>query len=166
MRKNKYLFIDFDNTIREEIPLDVDVFSWNSRPPFEKEEVKILKGIPEKLRYWEDRGYQIIGVSNQSGVEKGIVTEEKVEEIASYTMDLMGIYFPFYFAPHKDSGTFEQLNLRKPNIGMAEEAIKDWGEMDVENSFMVGDNDVDEEFANNLKIRFVNVDYFLTDFVF
>jgi histidinol-phosphate phosphatase family protein len=163
-RENKlirYLLIDFDGTIRETI-LDPTIKNPNDRrPPFNKEEVKLIDGVKEKLKEWDNRGWQIIGVSNQSGVEKGIVTEEEVEKVAAHTMDLLGIYFPFYFAPFKRCGTKEQLNLRKPNIGMAEQAIEDWGEMDKEQSLMVGDYITDREFADKLGIRYLDINYFL-----
>ena len=82
---------------------------------------------------------------------------ERVEEVAAATMDQMGIYFPFYFAPYKYHAPQCLLNLRKPNIGMAKEAFRDWGEPDLENSFMVGDYVSDERFANNLGIKYIDV---------
>jgi len=90
-----------------------------------------------------------------------LVTIEEVERVASYTMDLLGIWFPFYFAPYKRKGTAAQLDLRKPNIGMAVAAILDWGPMDIDQSFMVGDYISDKEFADNLGIRYVNIKDFL-----
>ena len=163
MTKNKikYLFVDMDDTIREAIPDPSKNNLNDKRPPCKKEEVKIIDGVKEKLIEWDKKGWQVIGVSNQSGVEKGLITYEEVEEIASYTMELMDFYFPFYFAPHKRQGTLEQLNLRKPNIGMAEEAIKDWGDIDKDESFMVGDYISDEQFANNLGIKYIDIKDFL-----
>jgi len=63
----------------------------------------------------------------------------------------------------KRTGTKRQLDLRKPNVGMAIEAVNDWGHMDKENSFMVGDYKTDEEFADNLGIRYVNIKDFLSE---
>lgn len=159
----KYLWLDFDGTCRETIADPTPYNIKDRRPPFKKEEVKLIPGMKEKLKEWDEKGWQIIGVSNQSGVEKGLVTEEEVEQIAAYTMDLLGIYFPFYFAPNKRKGTEKELRLRKPNIGMAEEAIKDWGEMDKENSFMVGDYISDEKFADNLGIKYLDIKDFLSE---
>jgi histidinol phosphatase-like enzyme len=96
-------------------------------------------------------------------VEKGYITQEAVEEVAAHTMDLLELYFPFYYAPYKYHAPQYLLNLRKPNIGMAKEAINDWGEMDVENSFMVGDYISDEKFADNLGIRYVDIKDFLLE---
>jgi histidinol phosphatase-like enzyme len=88
---------------------------------------------------------------------------EEVEQIASHTMDLLDLYFPFYFAPYKRKGTEKQLKLRKPNIGMAEQAIEDWGPMDKDNSFMVGDYITDNQFADNLGIRYFDIKDFLKE---
>lgn len=159
----KYLWIDFDGTVRNTIADPTPNNPNDRRPPFKKEEVVLIEGVKEKLKEWDDRGWQIIGVSNQSGVEKRIVTMEKVEQVAAHTMDLLELYFPFYFAPYKRNGTVEQLNLRKPNIGMAEEAIADWGPMDKKHSFMVGDYFTDKQFADSLGIRYVDINDFLLE---
>jgi histidinol-phosphate phosphatase family protein len=161
MTKVKYLLIDFDGTVRETIADPTPNNPDDRRPPFKNEEVVLIKGVKEKLEGWEDKGWQIIGVSNQSGVEKGEVTMEEVEKVAAYTMDLLGIYFPFYFAPYKRKGTEKQLELRKPKIGMAVAAIKDWGPMDIDESFMVGDYFTDRLFADNLGIRYIDIKDFL-----
>ena len=95
-----------------------------------------------------------------SNVSDAIKTE-KVEEVAAATMDKMGVYFPFYFAPYKRMGTVSQLNLRKPNIGMAELAFEDWGEPDLENSYMVGEYISDQVFAENLGIKYIDIEDFL-----
>lgn len=159
----KYLWIDFDNTIRETIADPTLENPNDRRPPFKKEEVKLIHGVKEKLKEWDEKGWQIIGVSNQSGVEKGLVTMEEVEEIAAYTMELLDLYFPFYYAPYRRTGTEEQLRLRKPDTGMAEEAINDWGFMDRDNSFMVGDYISDEQFAENLEINYFDIKDFLNE---
>lgn len=156
-------FLDFDGTVRETIADPTPNNLNDRRPPITKEEVKLIPSVKEKLKEWDEDGWQIIGVSNQSGVEKGYITEEEVEEVAAHTMDLLGLYFPFYFAPFKRKGTEKQLKFRKPNIGMAEEAIQDWGEMDEKNSFMVGDYISDKEFADNLGIRYVDIKDFLKE---
>ena len=161
MDKVKYLLIDFDGTIRETISDPTEKNPNDRRPPFKIEEIKIISGVADKLKEWKKKGWFIVGVSNQSGVEKGEVTEEEVEQIAASTMDQLGIYFPFYFAPYKRKGTTEQLNLRKPNTGMAKEAFNDWGDPDLENSFMVGDYKSDEEFANNLGIKYIDIRDFI-----
>jgi len=157
----KYLWLDFDGTVRETISDPTPNNPNDRRPPFKNEEVVLIDGVKEKLKEWDSKGWQIIGVSNQSGVEKGLVTMEEVEQVAAHTMELLELYFPFYFAPHKRNGTKEQLNLRKPNTGMAMAAIDDWGDMDKENSFMVGDYITDNQFADNLNIKYLDIKDFL-----
>ncbi len=163
MKTNKYLFLDFDGTVRNTIA-DPTLNNPNDRrPPFKKEEVVLIDGVKEKLKEWDDKGWQIIGVSNQSGVEKGLVTKEEVEQVAAHTMDLLELYFPFYFAPYKRTGTHRQLELRKPKVGMAMQAICDWGPIDKENSFMVGDYITDNQFADNIGIRYLDIKDFLIE---
>lgn len=160
--KIKYLLIDFDGTIRETIADPTIDNPDDRRPPIIVEEIKIIEGVSERLEQWRKYGWFIVGVSNQSGVEKGYITEEGVEEVAAVTMEMMDIYFPFYFAPYKRNGTLEQLSLRKPDIGMAKLAFEDWGEPDLKNSFMVGDYVSDEVFAKNLGIKYYDVKEFIS----
>lgn len=163
MEAVKYLFLDFDGTVRKTIADPTPNNPNDRRPPFKNEEVELIAGVKEKLKEWDDKGWQIIGVSNQSGVEKGLVSIEEVEQVAAHTMDLLELYFPFYFAPYKRTGTKRQLDLRKPNPGMAMEAIEDWGPIDRENSFMVGDYFTDKQFADNVGIRYFHIDDFLKE---
>ena len=159
--KIKYLFVDFDGTVRETVPDPTEKNPEDRRPPFKEDEIKIIPGVSEKLKEWDNRGWFLVGVSNQSCVEKGLLSEEGVETIASATMDRLGVYFPFYYAPHKYKG--ELLYLRKPNIGMAQQAFEDWGEPDLDNSFMVGHYISDEGFAENLGIKFIHVSDFIKE---
>jgi len=161
--KKKYLFVDFDGTIRDTIPDPTEKNPNDRRPPFEPEEVKIRVGMSEALKKWRNKGWFIVGVSNQSGVEKEQVTADKVVEVAKHTMDLLDVHFPFYYAPHKRKGTPEQLSLRKPDIGMAKLAFQEWGEPNLEESLMVGDYKADEEFAKNLGIAYVDVNDFVKE---
>ena len=162
MEKVKYLFVDFDNTVRETIADPSEKNPDDRRPPISIEEIKIIHGIPERLLEWRNKGWFIVGVSNQSGVEKGYITAEGVENLAAVTMDKLGIYFPFHYAPYKKYGTPQQKSLRKPYTGMAEEAFDDWGEPDLDNSFMVGDYVTDEVFAWNLGIKYIDVQEFIS----
>jgi len=164
MGKIKYLFVDFDNTIRETIANPTESNPNDRRPPFKVEEVKIISGVADKLKEWQEKEWLIVGVSNQSGVEKGLVTEEEVEMIAAETMNQLDIYFPFYFAKYKRTGTPMQLRMRKPDTGMAILAFSDWGEPDFDNSFMVGDYKSDVGFAENLGIKYVDVKDFLKNY--
>jgi histidinol-phosphate phosphatase family protein len=157
----KYLLIDFDGTVRETISCPSVTNPNDRRPPFKKEEVKIINGIPSKLKFWRSRGWQIVGVSNQSGVEKGLISKEEVKEIADHTMYLMDIFFPFYFAPYKRTGSVDQLSLRKPKLGMFRQIVKDIGPIDISKSFMVGDYISDQKFAENIGIKYIDVKDFL-----
>lgn len=159
----EYLFLDMDGTLRETIPDPTPNNPNDRRPPIRVEEIKIIPGVANKLKEWERKGWFLVGVSNQSGVEKGYITEEGVEHVAAETMRQLDIYFPFYYAPCKKEGTPEQLNLRKPNTGMAEQAFEDWGPLDLDNSYMVGDYINDEKFADNLGIKYIDINDFLKE---
>jgi HAD superfamily hydrolase (TIGR01662 family) len=158
----KYLFIDFDGTVRETIADPTLKNPKDRRPPYRVEEIKIIPCIGRKLKEWKEKGWFIVGVSNQSGVEKGLISEEMVKKIAEETMNQLGIHFPFYFAPHKYKGGL--LHLRKPNTGMAELAFREYGPPNLVESFVVGDYTSDEKFAENLGMKYVHVDDFIANY--
>jgi len=60
----KYLFLDFDGTVRETVADPTPNNPNDRRPPFKEKEVKLIDGIKEKLKEWDEKGWQIIGVSN------------------------------------------------------------------------------------------------------
>jgi D-glycero-D-manno-heptose 1,7-bisphosphate phosphatase len=158
----KYLFVDFDGTVRQTVPDPTEKNPKDRRPPFKVEEIKIIPGIADKLKKWKEKGWLIVGVSNQSGIEKGLVTEETVKKVADETMNRLGIHFPFYFAPQKYKG--DLLYLRKPNTGMAELAFKEYGPPNLDESFVVGDYISDRKFAENLGMKYVDVDDFIANY--
>jgi D-glycero-D-manno-heptose 1,7-bisphosphate phosphatase len=154
--KNKALFLDIDGTIRitEHLP---------NKYPTHPDEVQLLHSatkMREKLESYRKQGYKLIGVSNQSGINKGTVTVNQVEEIFERTRSLLGYNadeFPILYCPHQSSPI--SCFCRKPQSGMAMEAIMKL-QLNPEKCIMVGDMKTDEEFANRLRIKYFDVKEF------
>jgi len=88
-----------------------------------------------KLR---DRGFSLVGVTNQSGIARGIVPESVVKQVNSVFIDRYG-FDAFYYCPdHPD----DHCACRKPQPGMLINARNDHG-IDLKRSFVVGDKDDD-----------------------
>ena len=66
----KAIFLDRDNTL-------IDDPGYINDPG----QVALLDGVPEALREFREMGYKLIVITNQSGVARGIVTEETLERI-------------------------------------------------------------------------------------
>lgn len=110
-------------------------------------QVKLLPGVGASLALLQKMGYLLVVVTNQSGVARGIITEQKLEEVHHQLKKLLadeGVYLDaIYHCPYHPEGTVEKYtkdsDLRKPNPGMLLLAAK---EMDITltQSWMIGDS--------------------------
>jgi histidinol-phosphate phosphatase family protein len=148
--KNKALFLDIDGTLRETEHLP-------NKYPTSPDEVQLIRSKNEmysKLNDYRTRGYQLIGVSNQSGISKGTVTQQQVDTIFAKTRQLIGFTeeeFPIMYCPHPAGPV--TCFCRKPGSGMAIEAIMKL-KLNPAECEMVGDMKTDEEFARRLQIKY------------
>jgi D-glycero-D-manno-heptose 1,7-bisphosphate phosphatase len=150
--KNKALFLDIDGTLRatEHLP---------HKYPTEENQVVLIadaKKMKAKLESYIKDGYKLVGVSNQSGCHKKILTEEKATLIFNRTKQLIGIDFPILFCPHAAMST---CYCRKPQSGMAMKMIEEWN-LDPSQCIMVGDRTTDKTFAQRLKMKYIPVEKF------
>lgn len=132
--KKKAAFFDRDNT------LIIDKVYLN-----DPEQIVYLPHVFEALWDIQNAGYEIIVVTNQSGIPKGIVQMNNLHEIhrriraefSRHGVNIKG----FYFAQFSSSSNHP---LRKPNPGMLHEAAKDH-DINLLESWMVGDKMSDVE---------------------
>ena len=154
--KNKALFLDIDGTLRitEHLP---------NKYPTHPDEVQLIhpvKMMKEKLDSYRMQGFYLIGVSNQSGITKGTVTVERVDEIFERTRQLIGYSeeeFPIMYCPHRSAPV--SCFCRKPQSGMAMEAIMTL-KLNPKECIMVGDLKTDEQMAKRLNIAYIDVNDF------
>ncbi len=137
--KSKAVFIDRDGTLIEEVNFlhrveDLQYF------PFTDEAVRLLK----------ENGFLVVLVTNQSGIRRGIYTEADMNAVhAQIQNDLTEKLDAIYFCPHLPN---EGCSCRKPNLGMIESALADLP-IDLENSWMIGDKNLDVELGLNAGIK-------------
>jgi D-glycero-D-manno-heptose 1,7-bisphosphate phosphatase len=138
---NKAIFLDRDNTIIEDP-------GYINNP----DQVKLLEGAPEALNSLKALGYKLVVVSNQSGVARGIVTEEVLGQIHKRLEQLLaekGVSLDrIYYCPYHIEGVIpkyrKESDWRKPNPGMLLAAGRDM-DIDLRESWMVGDTTNDIE---------------------
>ena len=101
----------------------------------------------------------IVVVTNQSGLEKRILTEETLQDIHNQLVttvkDAGGHLDKIYYCPHK---AFSRCGCRKPATGMAIQAQSDFPDIDFSKSIMVGDSLSDIEFGKKLGMKTVLVE--------
>lgn len=134
---NVALFCDLAGTLvrmdeTRQLPLDSDG----------RITIELLPGVKEKLAPMRDR--LIFVVTNQAGIKRGRLTLEQVEAaIAELDRLLGGILTAWQICPHDDA---DRCECRKPMGGMITELSQIHG-VDLQNSTMVGDQNVDAEAA-------------------
>ncbi len=143
------LFIDRDGTINADCP-----YCHDSR------DLKIYNDIIPFIRKYEDSGYLIIIVTNQSGINRGYFSLDQFLEFHSALINELtgdGISVnATYYCPHRPD---EMCRCRKPNTGLVEEALKDFN-IDLEKSVVAGDNEsTDGELAKRLGLKFIKIDH-------
>jgi len=181
----KYLFLDFDDTVRHAIHLP----DGEGRPPLTKDEVSVFPGMGRAVKTWMEAGWKVCGTSNQKGpmrrrayVPEFMKDQATLEDAAigcgkvmEETVKKLGVDFPVYFC--SDASVFvseggsvslakggfgretkEEGKAAKPNTAMGDIIIARFGKPDLEKSYMIGDSydGVDEQFAKNLGFRFIN----------
>ncbi len=140
--KNWTLFLDRDGVINKKIENDY-VRNWK--------QFEFLPGVIEALKFLDNIFEKIIIVTNQRGIGRGLMTYKDLADIHNKMLkifEMNGIKITkIYYCPHDYAK--ERCNCRKPKIGMALMAKKDYPEIDFSKSIMVGDSLSDMEFAKN-----------------
>lgn len=113
------------------------------------EDFELMEGILDVCRMYQDAGYLIIIVTNQSGISRGYYTEEDFTRLSQWMVEhfnQLGVTIThIYHCPHHESidGVCE---CRKPEPGMLLLAQKEY-DLDMASSVMIGDNERDIEAA-------------------
>lgn len=112
----------------------------------EIDDFQFIENAIEAMQAIKQMGYALIIVTNQSGIARGMFTEDQFMHLTEWMdwsladrgVDLDGIYY----CPHHPEGTVEEFrqecNCRKPAPGMLLDAQK-FLKIDMSNSYMVGD---------------------------
>lgn len=147
---NKAVIIDYDGTVR--------LSTGPQKFPTKKSEIKMLPGREKVLRAYKDKGYYILGASNQSGVAKGQVTSEAVNECFHETNRLLGdVVDNFLFCPHRVPPI--SCFCRKPNPGMGAFFIYKY-KLRPSECIMVGDMGSDKSYAARCGFQFADANQF------
>ncbi len=123
--------------------------------PHLEEHLRLMPGAAEAVRRLNQLGYLCVIVTNQSGVARGLFTEDQmkafnaliVRKLASRGGMIGAVYAcPFHSEGQVAAYIHPDHPDRKPNPGMLLRAIADHG-VDPAKSFMIGDQPTDMEAA-------------------
>lgn len=124
--------------------------------PINCERIEIIEKTAKLIRYYNDMRWDVICVSNQSGIARGFFSQSEVEAFNNALNDRLWSGYSakidrFYICPHLPEITGE-CSCRKPKPGMFLRAIKDFG-IDAKNSVSYGDSERDKVASYNAGIK-------------
>jgi HAD superfamily hydrolase (TIGR01662 family) len=145
--KNKAVIFDYDQTLRDS--------AGKQAYPTKFEEIIIRSKMSKVVKSFESQGYILLGASNQSGVAKGILTEEMARKCFEETNAMLGVRLDFQFCPH----TIPPVSCycRKPHAGMGAVFIEKY-KLNPAECIFIGDQTTDETFAERCGFKFIHVD--------
>lgn len=142
----KAIIVDYDGTLRECV-------GGNGKYPVSKDQIEIKPGRAEVLRSYKDKGYILLGVSNQSGVAKGDLKEQTASELFDYTNQQLGVDIEYRFCPHQSAPI--SCYCRKPMPGFGVEFILKH-KLNRKECIFVGDMTTDKTFAARCGFQYMD----------
>jgi len=139
--KIKVIFLDRDGVINEDFGYIHKIKNF-----------KFIPGAIESCKYFLSLGYQIIVVTNQSGIGRGLYKEDDFHALNEWMLDKFqqeGVsILDVFFCPH---GPDDNCNCRKPKPGLFKNAQEKY-DIDMNKSWMIGDKEADIQAANRAGI--------------
>lgn len=138
----KTIFLDRDGVINKEVGYLHKI-----------EDFEFINGVFDACLYFQSLGYQIIIVTNQSGIARGYYNESDFHVVnnwmlAKFKNNNINI-LDVFFCPH---GPESNCECRKPKPGMFNQANNKHG-INMEKSWMIGDKEADVQAANTAGIK-------------
>jgi len=133
----KTIFLDRDGVINHEVGYLHKI-----------EDFQFINGVFEACLQFQSLNFQIVVISNQSGISRGYYSESDFHKVNNWMLDQFkrqGInILDVFFCPH---GPKDGCECRKPKPGMLFQAKQKHG-IDMSRSWMIGDTETDMIAAN------------------
>jgi D-glycero-D-manno-heptose 1,7-bisphosphate phosphatase len=143
------VFLDRDGTINE-----APIVDGGPASPLTVDQIRIPPDVERGVRDLRRAGFELVVVTNQPNVPRGVQTREEVEAINRELGTRLGIDH-FYVCWHDDE---HRCNCRKPKPGLLLTAARDL-KLDVEHSFIIGDRGKDAAAGKAAGTRAVLIDH-------
>lgn len=136
----KAVFLDRDGVINEKIENGY-VLDWK--------DFRFIPGAVEGVKLLNDKKMPVIVISNQACVGKGLITRQKLDEINDRMMrelEKKGAHIDdIFICPHRDE---DNCDCRKPKPGLFKQVKEKYRDIDLNNSWFIGDSGSDREAGN------------------
>lgn len=123
------------------------------------DKVWLMKGVLDGMKVLATLDYQLIILTNEVGLARKRFTPEQYHAINNKVLELMApsgaTIAKTYVCPHEP---FENCECRKPKTGMVKQALVDFPDIDLSNSWVIGDKLSDVGLASAIGAHMVLVD--------
>lgn len=136
---NKAVFFDRDGVLNHDhgYLYKIEDFFW-------------IEGAKKAISLCREKGYKIFVVTNQSGIARGLYTEEDVQKLHNFMQEELkkeNLFIDdFAYCPHHLEGKVAEYSIdcecRKPKAGMILQLAKKHN-IDLKSSFLIGDTPSD-----------------------
>lgn len=133
--RDRAIFIDRDGTLNEEVGYITEIAQFQLFD-FSAEAVKLIN----------EAGWRAIVVTNQSGIARGLFTEEFLRQLhaqmEAFLRERRARFDAIYYCPHHpemgEPPWRQECDCRKPKPGLIERAARDFA-LDLKKCFVIGD---------------------------
>jgi D-glycero-D-manno-heptose 1,7-bisphosphate phosphatase len=159
----KIIFFDLDGTLRETASGKTFINQQTDQKP--------IAGTQKALAYYQNKGFICIGITNQGGVAAGHKSLQSAIEEQRITLELFPELSEIFFCPNYDGESCYQVSrdnepllmkaldlmnsCRKPGAGMIELAMRGFSDLDIAQSWVIGDRPEDQQCAEAAGVKFV-----------
>jgi HAD superfamily hydrolase (TIGR01662 family) len=140
------LIVDYDGTLRECI-------GGNGKFPVTKAEIEIKPGRTKVLEEYQKKGYRLLGISNQSGIAKGELSDVVARRLFEVTNDMLGVDIEIRYCPHQSNPI--ACYCRKPQTGVLVEFMLKH-KLNLKECLFVGDMTTDATCAKRAGVPYVD----------
>ncbi len=140
--KKRAVFLDRDGTVCEEV-------NYLSRA----EDLRLFPFAAQAIKFLNENNFLVVLITNQSGIARKFFDENDLREIhhkLENELTKSGAKLDaIYYCPHNSA---DNCDCRKPKTGLIKQALNDF-EIDLQNSWMIGDKTIDVQTGFNAKTK-------------